>query len=184
MKLFLRKTVLLALVAVLAVAAMPFVDASAMGAKDPTPPPAGQVSNEKLEQAWARQLKAYERIRKGFDRLDEFTDRAQNLIDKAAANGKDVSALQSALDAFEAAAKEAHPIYESTKGLVSSHQGFDDNGNVTDSTKAKETVQAMREKLQELKSTMDGTGKALREAIKAFREANPRPQPTPTTTTR
>jgi hypothetical protein len=49
---------------------------------------------------------------------------------------------------------------------------------VTDPQKARETVQAMHDKLQEIKTAMDGTGKALREAIKAFREANPRPQPT------
>ena len=175
MKLFFKKTILLALVAALAVAAIPFISASAMGEKDPASPPAGEETNEKLEKAWARQLRMFERIGKGFDRLDQFTARAQNLIDQAEANGKDVSALQVALDAFEDAAKDAHPIYESTKGLVNSHQGFDENGEVTDSEKAKETVQAMHEKLQEMKSAMGGTGEALREAIKAFREANPRP---------
>ena len=40
----------------------------------------------------------------------------------------------------------------------------------------------VRKKMQEIKAAMNGTGKALREAIKAFREANPRPQPTTTTT--
>lgn len=180
MKLFFKKTVLFALVAALTVAAVPLVGVSAMGANDPTSPPAGQVSNEKLEQAWAHQLQIYERLVKGFDHLDDFTARAQKLIDKAAANGKDVSALQSALDAFEMAAKEAHPIYEGAKGLVNSHQGFDANGKVTDPVKAKETVQAMREKLQEIKSAMNGTGKALKEAVKAFRDANKPFQPTPT----
>lgn len=180
MKLFFKKSMLLALMMALAVAVMPFVSASAMGEKDPTPPPTGQIPNEKLEQAWARQLRAYERIGKGYDHLDSFTARAQNLIDKAAANGKDVSALQSALNAFEAAAKGAHPMYESTNGLVNSHQGFDENGKVTDPEKAKETVQAMHEKLQEIKTAMDGTGKALKLAIKAFREANPRPWTTAT----
>jgi hypothetical protein len=151
-----------------------------MGAKDRSMPPAGDVSNEKLEQVWARQLRTFERIGRGYDRLDQFTTRAWNLIDKAEANDKDVSALQAALDAFEAAARDAHPVYESTKGLVSSHQGFDMNGKVTDPQKAKETVQAMHDKLQEIKSAMDGTGQGLREAIKAFREANPRPAQTPT----
>jgi hypothetical protein len=35
----------------------------------------------------------------------------------------------------------------------------------------------MHEKMQEIKTIMNGTGRALREAIRAFREANPRPQP-------
>jgi uncharacterized coiled-coil DUF342 family protein len=180
MKLFFKKTILFALVVALVLAAMPFVSASAMGEMDPSTPPAGEVSNEKLEQVWARQLRTYERIGRGYDRLDQFTTRAQNLIDKAEANDKDVSDLQAALDTFEAAAKDAHPIYESIKGLVNSHQGFDENGKVTDREKARETVQAMHDKLQEMKSAMDGTAQALREAIKAFREANPRPAQTPT----
>ncbi len=189
MKLFFRKTILsmgllrlFALIAALGLAAMPFVSAFAAGNNDPTTPPApsGQISNEKLEQVWARQLHTYERIGNGFDRVDSFTENAQRLIAKAKANGKDVSAVQAALDAFEAAVKEAHPVYESAKGIINSHQGFDANGKVTDPEKAKETVKAMHAKLQEIKTAMNGTGKTLREAIKAFREANPRPHPTST----
>jgi hypothetical protein len=177
MKLIFKKSILFALVTALAVAALPFRNVSAVGQKEPSTPPASEISDEKLEQVWARQLRIYERIGKGFDRVDEFTARAQERIDKAKENGKDVTALQAALDAFEAAVKDAYPIYESTKGLVNAHQGFDKNGNVTETEKARETVQALREKLKEIKSTMDGTRKVLREAIKAFREANPRPAP-------
>jgi len=38
----------------------------------------------------------------------------------------------------------------------------------------------MHEKFKEIRAAMNGTGKALREAIKAFREAHPRPESTPT----
>jgi prefoldin subunit 5 len=168
---------LFALVMVLGMAAMPFVSASAAGEYDPTPPPERQISNERLERVWARQLRVYERM----GRTDEFIERVQKLIDRAKENGKDISAVQAALDAFKAAVKEAQPTYESIKGIVNSHQGFDTNGKVTDPEKAKETVKAMHEKFKEIRETMNGTGKALHEAIKAFRQANPRPQPTPTT---
>jgi len=177
MKILFTKTVLLALVMALGLAALPFVSASAQGVYDPTPPPTeqGQISNERLERVWARQLRIYERM----GRTDEFVAKVQKLIDRAKANGKDVSTVQAALDAFKAAAKDAQPTYESVKGIINSHQGFDSNGKVTDPEKAKETVKAMHEKLKEIRETMNGTGKALHEAIKAFREANPRPQPTP-----
>jgi hypothetical protein len=178
MNILFRKTILLALVAVLGLAAMPFVSASAAGEYDPTPPPDKQISNERLERVWARQLRIYERM----GRTDEFVERVQKLIDRAKVNGKDVSAVQAALDAFKAAAKNAQPIYESVKGILNSHQGFDSNGKVTDPEKAKETVKAIHEKFKEIRETMNGTGKALHEAIKAFREANPRPQRTPTPT--
>ena len=174
-----KKSVLLAIVAALTtlgVAAMPFVSVSAAGEYDPPVPPTGEVTNERLEKVWAHQLRIYERMGK----TDEFVDKVQQLIDRAKENGKDVSAVQAALDAFETALKDAHPLYESAKGIVNSHQGFDDNGKVTDPEKAKETVKAMGEKLKEIKDAMNGTGKALHEAIKAFREANPRPERTPT----
>jgi hypothetical protein len=182
MKNVFKKTILLALVAALGLASLPFVSVSAMGTDDPTPPQ-GQVTDEKLEQVWARQQRIYEKIGKGFDRADAFTSRVQGLIDRAKENGKDVSAVQAALDAFEAAIKEAHPVYEGGKGIINSHQGFDANGKVSDPEKAKETVKSMHDKLQEIKAAMHGTGKALREAIKAYREANPRPTKSPTPTT-
>jgi len=180
MKILFKKTLLIALVAALAAASLPLVSVSAAGLNDPQPPqPGGQVSNERLERVWARQLRLYERIGNGFDKSDAFVGRAQELIDKAGANGKDVSAVQSALDAFEAALKDVHPVFESGKGIVNSHQGFDENGKVTDPAKARETVQAMGGKLKEIKDAMAGTGRALREAIRSFREANPRPENVP-----
>ena len=127
-KMFFKKTVLLALVAALAtlgVASLPFVSVAAQGAYDPPPSATqGQISNERLERVWARQLKLYERMGK----TDELVEKVQSLIDRASANGKDVSALQAALDAFNDSIKDAHPIYESAKGIINSHQGFDDNG--------------------------------------------------------
>jgi hypothetical protein len=185
MKQLFKRTILFALIAALAVAAMPLVSASAMGdtltnTYDPTTPPAEKVSDERLAQVWARQLKAYDRLGKGFDRADDFITKAQELIDRASQNGKDVTALQAALDAFEASIEEALPMYESAAGIVESHEGFDDKGSVIDAEKAKETVRLMGEKLKEIRTVMDGTGQALREAIKAFRDANPRPKPTAT----
>ena len=175
-----KKTVLLALVAALAtlgVASLPFVSASAAGDEVRDPPVLeGQVSNERLEKVWARQLRIYALM----GRTDNLVEKAQQLIERAAENGKDVSAVQAALDAFEDALKDAQPVYESIKGIVNSHQGFDEDGKVTDAEKAKETVREMGGKLKEIKDAMDGTGKALREALQAFREANPRPERTPT----
>ena len=169
-----KKMILVALAAALVFAAFPVTSVFAQGEN----PPKGELTNEKLEQVWARQLKIYERLGKGFDDIDGRVAKFQARIDKAAENGKDVSALQAALDAFEAASKSAKPIYDSISGVVNSHQGFDANGKVIDAEKAKATVQDMRAKLKELKSAMGGTGKALREALKAFREAN-KPADTP-----
>ena len=179
MKILFKKTILLALVAALValgVASLPLVSVSAAGANDPVNPPQGEVTNERLEKVWAHQLRIYEKMGKS----DEFVGKVQQLIDRAKANGKDVSAVQAALEAFEDALKVAKPVYESAKGIVNSHQGFDADGKVTDPEKAKATVKAMAEKFKEIKTAMNGTGKGLHDAIQAFREANPRPEKTPT----
>lgn len=178
MKNIFKKTLLIALVAALAAASLPLVGVSAAGESDPQPPQ-GEISNERLEHVWARQLRLYERTGNGFDRSDAFVERVQKLIDRASEDGADVSAVQAALDAFDEALKDAYPVYESGRGIVNSHRGFDANGKVTDPGKARETIKEMGEKLKEIKDAMDGTGRALHEALRDFREANPRPENLP-----
>lgn len=174
MKSIFSKLILAVMTAALVFAAFPVTSAYAQGEN---PPKDKVLTNERLEKIWARELKAYERLGKAFTDIDGTIAKIQERIDKAAKNGKDVTALQSALDAFAAALKSAKPKYESMNGLVNSHQGFDANGKVTDAEKAKSTVKEMGEKLKEVKDAMGGTGKALREAIKAFRQANKPVQP-------
>jgi cytochrome c556 len=163
-----KKMILAAVTVALIFAAFPVTSAHAQDEN----PPQGELSNARLEQVWARQLKNYEKIGKGFVDTDAQIAKFQARIDKAASNGKDVTALQAALDAFASALKKGKPTYDSMSGIVNSHQGFDANDKVTDAELARSTVKEMRTKMEELKSTMGGTGKALREALKAFREAN------------
>src|SRR5215470_17121010 len=132
MKNIFKNTILFALIAALGLASLPIFSVAAAGSNDPTPPPAqGQITNEKLEKVWARQQRRYNRL----GHVDQLTDRIQKLIDRATAKGKDASGVQSALDAFKAAWKDAQPTYESMKGILNSHQGFDANGTVTDPEK-------------------------------------------------
>jgi hypothetical protein len=175
MKNIFNKLILAVMTTALVFAAFPVPSAYAQGEN----PPKGELTNEKLEKIWARELKAYERLGRAFNDIDGTIANFQARIDKAAGNGRDVTALQSALDAFEAALKNAKPKYESMNGLVNSRQGFDANGKVTDAEKAKSTVKEMGAKLKEVKDAMGGAGKALREALKAFREAN-KPAESPT----
>jgi hypothetical protein len=130
------------------------------------------TKNDRLERAWAREQQAYERVGQFFDRSDDRIAEAQQLIDKAKANGKDVTALQAALDAFAAAVKQARPVYEGGKGIVASHQGFDASGHVTDADKARQTVIEMGNKLKEVRQLIEPSARALREAVRAFRQAN------------
>ena len=156
MKNIFKKTIMAALAAALVFAAFPVTSAFAQGEN----PPKGEVTNEKLEQVWARQLKNYEQFGKGFEDNDAQIAKFQARIDKAAANGKDVTALQAALDAFESALKSGKPIYDSMSGIVNSHQGFDANGKVTDAEKAKSTVRrdAYEDAGAQVRDERDGQG--------------------------
>ncbi|MFZ5819446.1 MAG: hypothetical protein ACOYYJ_06060 [Chloroflexota bacterium] len=169
-----KKTVLLALAAALALAALPMTSASAAGLGETPEPPAdqAQVSDERLEQVWARLQQAYERQGQALERAGEMTTRIQSLIDKMTENGKDTAALQAALDAFEQGLAEAQPVYASAGSIISAHAGFDAEGKVTDREQAIATLKDLGGKVKELRQLIGEPGKALREAVKAFRQAH------------
>lgn len=169
MKNIISKIMMAVLAAALAFAAFPFTN---VFAADEQPPTRGELTDDKLEQLWARQMQVYERLGRGFEDTEAHIAKFQSMIDKAAENGKDVSALQSALDAYAAALLASKPAYDALGEVITAHEGFDADGNVIDSEQAQATVKEAREQMQALKSSMGETFRALREAVKAFREAN------------
>lgn len=168
-----KKSVLVMLVASLAIVVFPTANVYASGLAEPTDPPAAQaqVSNERIEQVWARLKNAYERQGQFLDRADEMTAKIQDLLDRMNENGKDTTSLQAVLDTYKDALKDAHPVYESAKGVINSHKGFDADGKVTDREQAIETLKELGAKMKEIRQSVVEPGKALREAIKAYREA-------------
>ena len=105
------KRALLTIMVMLTLSALPLTSVLAEGQDDlSNPPAAGAISNARLEWIWARELRIYERLGWAFERGDVGLDLIQHLIDVADENGKDVTALQAALDDFIVAAKDAHLI--------------------------------------------------------------------------
>lgn len=172
------RVVVLLTAAALAVVSLAPQPAYALGLADTATPPG--PDGQRLQRAWAREQRLYGRLGEFFSNADSRLARAQELIDQAKANGKDVTALQAALDAFGTAVKQARPVYDSAKGIVASHQGFDEAGNVTDPVKALETVQDMRAKLVEVRRIGLPAARDLRQAVREFRQANNPVAPTPT----
>ena len=166
MKNTISKLMLAVLAAALVFAAFPVTSAYAQDENPPVP------DSAKLEKAWERLIKGYERMGKAFEDTDAHIARFQEMIDNAAANGKDVSSLQAALDAYAEALTAAEPEYETLGQIIRTHNGFNANGEVVDAEKAFATLQEARDQLKAIKEDMGGTFKALREAVKAFREAN------------
>lgn len=166
-----QKTILAALIVALVVAVLPLTSVFAAGNNE--------ISNERLEKLWQKMLNRYERVGKMFDNDTELIDRAEEMIARLEQEGKSTAELELALQAYEDALKIARPVYESCKGTINSHKGFDSTGKVTDAKQAGDTVKALGEKFAEIRNAMDGTGKALIELMKSIREQY-KPAPTPT----
>ena len=177
----LKKVTIIILVFSVGLATMPLTNVLAAGLHEESTPTT-QPKGSRLEKVWARELAAYERQGKLLDRSEALVDKVQTLIDKAEAKGWNVSAVQIALDDFEKAFQDARPIHNSATGIVTSHKGFDNNGKVTDRVQALDTVKELGQHLRDFREAMDGTEKALFEAIKTFREAHKPAQPPATST--
>jgi hypothetical protein len=176
---FLKKTVLAALVLAAGLAAIPSSAASAAGFQDELPPSENKpVNTERLERIWAREQALYQRHTNRLAKAGEFISRAQSLIDKAAGKGWDTSAVQAALDAFAAVIPAAQAAHDPGQAIITAHAGFDPNGAVTDRAAAVETVRALGQVLKNTRLAMNGTGQALRAAVRAFRNAH-RPTQSP-----
>jgi hypothetical protein len=89
-----------------------------------------------------------------------------------AENGKDTTSLQAALDAFVGEVKNAQVVHESGREILDAHKGFDENGKVTDREQAVETLRELGGKIKEVRQMVGEPGKALREAIRAYRESH------------
>jgi hypothetical protein len=172
---FFKKFALAVLILAVGLVALPAASAVAAGPHDPTNPPANGV---RLERAWGRAQAIYQRQGYRLAKTGDFINRSQALIDKANEKGWDTSTVQAALNAFASVIPTARTAHDPGAAIIASHNGFDANGVVTDRTTAIATVKALSQVIKETRLAMDGTGQALREAVKAFRIAH-RPVQTP-----
>ena len=169
----LKKMFVLALILAIGLAIVPVTTVSAAGLDDQDNPPSGHpMINALLEKVWAREQAIYLRQNDRLAKADEFFAKVQSGIDKATAMDYDASGIQAALDALKVAVETARPIHQNAASIIASHDGFDATGKVTDRAQARETVKLLGQSLKDYRSTVGDPFKALREAVKAFREAH------------
>jgi hypothetical protein len=166
-----KKTALVVLVLALGLAVFPVMGASAAGLN-------AQPDNTRVERVWMREQVLFNREGARLANANVFTTRAQSLINKANQKGWDTSSVQAALNALSAVIPAAQAAHNPGSAIIASHAGFDANGKVTDRTTAIATAKSLAQVLKDTRTAMNGTGKALRAAIKAFRDAHPRPTTT------
>jgi hypothetical protein len=176
-----KKFMLSALALAMGPAVFPLTGVSAANLGDGSTPPANQARGTlRLESIWAHEQLVYQRQGDQLGRVDAVVSWVQDLVDEANARGGDTSAIQAALDAFSSVIPAAQSVHESGATIITNHAGFDVNGKVTDRATAFQTAQSLNQVLKDTRSAMNGTGQALRDAIRAFRQAH---RPTLATTT-
>jgi hypothetical protein len=167
-----RKLVLSLLVVGNGVAAIPFGTVSAASLDDPATPPVAQADHIRLERQWMREQLRFQREGFWLTQAQAVINRIQALIDKANQKGLDTSKVQAALDAFSTVIPTAQAAHNQGTPIISNHAGFDASGKVTDAVTAIETTQALAQVLKDTRLAMNGTGKALRQAIREFRQVH------------
>jgi hypothetical protein len=171
-----KKTALSALIMAIGLAALPLTGASASGVNDQSNL---QPDNSRLERVWARQQRLYRREGNRLAKAGNFITNVQALIEKANQMGWDTSSVQSALNTLSGVIPAAKTAHASGAAIITGHAGFDANGKVVDRTTAIATVKSLAQVLKDTHTAMNGTGKALLQAIRTFRETHPRPTITP-----
>ena len=167
-----KNIALAALVLAIGLAAFPFTGASAVGLNGQG---IAQPDNFRLQKVWAREQAIYQREGTLLANASNFIARVQALIDKANQKGWDTSSVQAALNALSAVIPAVQTAHAPGAAIVTGHAGFDADGIVIDRTIAIGTARSLAQVLKDTRTAMDGTGRALRAAIRAFRDAHPRP---------
>jgi len=173
------KAVLVTVVLALGLAAFPLSGVAAAGLEAPATPPTTPVAASKpdyprLERLWKLEQARYQREENLLSKTDGFIARIQTLLDKASQKGWDVSAVQAALDAFAGAIPAAQAAHVPGEAIIRTHSGFNANGEVTNREKAVETVKALAQVLKDTRAAMNGTVRALWQAIREFKQQHPR----------
>ncbi|HEY3288596.1 MAG TPA: hypothetical protein VGK87_00575 [Anaerolineae bacterium] len=124
-----------------------------------------------LAQVFRRELRVQHRQGIRLEHTGKVVTRVEHFIDTQSKAGKDVSALKTALEAYKVAVNKARAIHEAAGDILEVHAGFVD-GKVVDRAAAKTTVTTAAVQLKLFAKTMNQANKALRDAIKDWKQSH------------
>ena len=103
---------------------------------------------------------------------DEAVPAAHQWIADLQAEGKDTTALQTALAAFQAGIGQAQTSFDAAKQALDTHAGFDASGKVTNATQALKTLVDAGRAERQFHLTITQATIDARAAVRAYRQAN------------
>ncbi len=144
---------------------------------DPTPTTTAPASagsqaqggGARLERLYGQEQKLLAAQKTRLDTANSVVTRAQDRINTLKGRGIDTSKIEAALSAFKSAVASAQTDYDSAKGLLDAHAGFDGNGNVTDMAQARNTVKSVGEAERQFHQTAREAATDLRQAVRIGR---------------
>ncbi|MEI6291014.1 MAG: hypothetical protein WCP19_11335 [Chloroflexota bacterium] len=173
-------TLIIVLVFGLIAVTVPFNKVAASSAAAVTTPAAPgnfrktAAANIRLELAYAREQYNLQRLKLAISNDPVLRQGVQLLLDNAAKNGKDASAVQTAFTAYKTAFTSGAAYSDQAEAIAAAHNGFDNDGKVLDAESAKATLKSLGTALKQYKDTVGTAFQALRDSMKTFRLANPR----------
>jgi len=156
-----------AAIGVVALAALVFA-----GVASAADPGLQQVGDTALENFFMREKIAYNDQGLRLQAANVITGKADAWITYLKGQGKDTSALESALSAYKSAIQSAQSNHDSAGGVISAAAGFDSSGKVSDRKAALQTVINAGKPLRQAHLTLVQGTIDFRTAVQKWRAAN------------
>ena len=167
------------------------IPAGSVLAAAPTPTPQGTpqaqpTANSKtpanLAQAYQKEQQALKTQGDNLTKVDTMVGKADVILTNLKEKGRDVDILQTILTQFKQDLAVATAFHNAANQILTTHAGFDSNGNVVDQAQAVMTVMSARDKLVEARLTLKGGISDLKDAVQLFRGKKSAGTATPTAT--
>jgi len=106
------------------------------------------------------------------DRANQLATKLQTYITHQQGQGKDTASLQAALTTFQQQVRTAQAAHDTAASTLSTHTGFDANGQVTDTGQAHQTIASARQSMYDAHLDLKQAVVDLHNAFRHWREAN------------
>ena len=120
----------------------------------------------------AREQKWLSEQQTNLDRADGVVGKVQTYIANQKAKGQDTSSLEAALATYQQQLAAAQSSHTTAANLLAAHAGFDNNGNVTDSDLARQTLTDAHQALSNAHIMLVQAGTDLRKALNDYRQTH------------
>jgi hypothetical protein len=127
--------------------------------------------DDALTQAFKAEGKWLTDQQQAINKADQAATQVQQLIDKGAKAGLDVTILQNALATFNNSMVNVKSGYQSATDTLANHNGFDNDGNVTDRQAARVTVLDAKQSLWKTHVSMTQAARDLSQAARDWKKA-------------